>query len=94
MQKRLVAYILKFVVVFDRNKQRSFCKRKNMEMVKDLFLSRRTRLEFVNLPDDARLKLAAEELERLVKRRFASKSAPDQRVEVFFEIKENAKGFS
>ena len=35
-------------------------------MEKDLVLSRRTRLEFVNLTDDARLKLAAEELERLV----------------------------
>ena len=63
-------------------------------MVKGLVLSRRTRLEFVNLPDDARLKLAADELERLVKTRFASKAAPAQKVEVFFEVKESAKGFS
>ena len=65
-----------------------------MKMVKDLVLSRRTRLEFVELPEEARLKLAAVELERLVKTRFAGKAAPDQTVEVFFEVKENAKGFS
>ena len=63
-------------------------------MVKDLVLSRRTKLEFINLPDDGRLKLAADELDRLVKTRFAGKTDPDQTVEVFFEIKENAKGFS
>ena len=54
-------------------------------MVKNLILSRRTRLEFVNAADDARLKLAAEELEGLVKRRFASKNAPDQEVKVCAE---------
>jgi hypothetical protein len=52
---------------------------RNIKMVKGLVLSRRTRLEFVNLSDDARLNLAADELERLVITRFASKAAPDQR---------------
>ncbi|MBQ9754038.1 MAG: DUF4838 domain-containing protein [Lentisphaeria bacterium] len=63
-------------------------------MVNDLVLNCRTKLEFVNLPDDAQLKLAADELERLMKTRFAGKKAPGQIVEVFFEVKENAKGFS
>ena len=53
--------------------------------VKNLVLSRRSRLEFVNLPDNERLELAASELDRLVTTRFAGKTAPDQAVDVFFD---------
>ena len=63
-------------------------------MAKNLVLSRRTRLEFVDLIDDERLELAANELDRLVMTRFAGKVDPDLAVDVFFEIKEKAKGFS
>ena len=63
-------------------------------MAKNLFLSRRTRLEFVDLIDDERLELAANELDRLVMTRFAGKVDPDLAVDVFFEVKANAKGFS
>ena len=59
-----------------------------------LVLSSRSRLEFVDLIDDEQLELAANELDRLVMTRFAGKVDPDQAVDVFFEIKANAKGFS
>ncbi|MBE6380337.1 MAG: DUF4838 domain-containing protein [Lentisphaerae bacterium] len=62
--------------------------------VKELVLSKRTRLEFVNLCDCAQIELAANELERLVMTRFAGKTDPDQAVDVYFDLKESAKGFS
>ena len=62
--------------------------------VKNLVLNRRTRLVFADFPENAQLKLAADELARLIKTRFAGRTEPDQAVEIIFEIKENAKGFS
>ena len=63
-----------------------------VKKVKNLVLSRRSRLEFVNLPDDEQLELAANELDRLVMTRFAGKTDPDQPVDVIFDVKETAKG--
>ena len=65
-----------------------------VKKAKNLVLSRRSRLEFVNLPDNEQLELAANELDRLVMTRFAGKTDPDQPVDVIFDVKENAKGFS
>ncbi len=59
-----------------------------------LVLSSRTRLEFVALPDDEQLELAANELDRLINTRFAGKAAPDQAVDVIFDVKKQSKGFS
>ena len=61
---------------------------------KSLILSKRTNLEFVNLPDCEQLELAANELDRLVQTRFSGKTEPDQTVKVYFDICESAKGFS
>ncbi|MBE6369138.1 MAG: DUF4838 domain-containing protein [Lentisphaerae bacterium] len=61
---------------------------------KSLILSKRTNLEFVNLPDCEQLELAANELDRLVQTRFSGKTEPDQTVKVYFDICENARGFS
>ena len=65
-----------------------------VKKVKNLVLSRRSRLEFVNLPDNEQLELAANELDRLVMTRFAGKVDPDQPVDIIFDVKEGAKGFS
>jgi hypothetical protein len=65
-----------------------------VKKVQNLVLNRRSRLEFVNLPDDEQLELAANELDRLVMTRFAGNVDPDQAVDVIFDVKENAKGFS
>ena len=61
---------------------------------KNLVLSSRSRLEFVNLPDNGQLELAANELERLTVTRFAGKADPDQAVDIIFDVRESFKGFS
>ena len=59
-----------------------------------LTLSGRTILEWVNPVADEQLELAADELNRLVLTRFTGRKEPDQTVDVVFEVKADAKGFS
>ena len=65
-----------------------------IKKAKNLILSSRSKLAFSDLQNNAQLKLAADELNRLIATRFAGKKEPDQTVDVIFDINSKSKGFS